>query len=235
MEWSALTDRLPALDVQWRIVDARESVAYSITLPLNDYSTDQWRKGDVFQSKYDFRLPITLKNGAYQLEFQVLDRTTRQPIEPRPTRLTTIEIDSRPRAFTAPTMAYPTDYRFDPLTTLIGANTDRAGNAVTVTLYWRAQAITSTNYTVFVELVRPDSQVAGQIDRWQIGGDAPTAVWTPDQIVADAYAFDVPGGERSEYQVWAGVYNAADGQRLPAYDAAGRRLPQDRALVMTLR
>jgi hypothetical protein len=223
MEWSALTDRLPALDVQWRVLDARESVAYSITLPLNVYSTDRWRKGDVFHSKYDFRLPVTLEPGHYQLEFQVLDRAT---------RLTPIEIAARPRTFAAPPLTYPTDYRFDQLTTLIGAKTDRAGNTVTITLYWKADAITTTNYTTFVQLVRPDGQTAGQIDRWQIGGDAPTATWVIDQIIADAYAFDMPDGE---YQVWVGVYNAADGQRLPAFDTQGQRLPQDKALVLTLK
>ena len=232
MEWAALTDQLPALDVQWNFVAAPGSTAYSTTLPLNAYSTDRWRAGDVLQSKYDFRLPITLASGRYSLEFQVIDHATHQPFTPRSTRLTPIEIGPRPRAFTAPPLAYPTNYRFDHLTTLIGANSDRAEDTVTVTVYWRAQTITATNYTVFVQLVRPDGQVAGQIDRWQIGGDAPTNTWARDQIIADAYPFDVPSGE---YQVWVGMYNAADGQRLPAYDAQGQRMPEDKALVLTLR
>ena len=198
---------------------------------MNAYSTDQWRKGDILQSKYDFRLPTTLTDGRYSLEFQVLDRATHQPIEPRSTPLTAIQIASRPRTFTVPTLAQPSNTRFDQLATLIGAEADRAGNTLTITLYWQAQAITSTNYTVFVQLTRPDGQVVQQIDRWQIGGDNPTATWAVDQIVGDAYAFDVP---RNEYQVWVGVYNAADGQRLPAFDAQGQRLPDDRALVLTV-
>lgn len=230
MEWLALTEPLPALDVQWHVVDANTALAYSLTLPLNTYSTELWRKGDVIQSKYDFRLPITLEPGTYQLDFQVLDRATHRPIEPRPTRLTSIEVAARPRAFTAPTLTYPANYRFAPLATLIGANTDRAANTVTVTLYWKADAITSTNYTVFVQLTRPDGQLVGQIDRWQIGGDAPTATWASGQIVADTYAFEAAPGD---YQVWVGMYNAADGQRLPAFDAQGQRLADDRARVLS--
>lgn len=232
MEWAALNDSRPALDVQWQIVDARDSVAYSLTLPLNPYSTDRWRKGDVLQSKYDFRLPATLTEGQYSLDFLVLDRATRRPIEPRPTRLTTIEVAARARAFAAPTPAYPTDYRFGSLATLIGAEADRAGNTVTVTLYWRAHTLTSINYTLFVQITRPTGEVVAQIDRWQINGDAPTATWAVDQIIAESYAFDLPGGE---YQVWAGVYNALDGQRLPAFDAQGQRVPHDKALVLTLK
>ncbi len=231
MEWLALRHPLPALDVQWSAVAANGSSAYSTTLPLNTYATDRWRKGDLLQSKYDFRLPATLPDGRYALEFQVLDRSTRRPIEPRPTTLTAIQIASRPRTFTAPALPQPGNIRFGQLATLIGAEANRAGNTLTITLYWRAQAITSTNYTVFVQLTRSDGQVVQQIDRWQIGGDNPTSTWVVDQIVGDAYAFEVPD---NEYQVWVGVYNAADGQRLPAFDAQGQRLPDDRALVLTV-
>jgi 4-amino-4-deoxy-L-arabinose transferase-like glycosyltransferase len=231
MEWLALHDQLPTLDVQWNVVAANDSIVYSTTLPLNAYSTDRWRKGDVLQSKYDFRLPTTLPDGRYSLDFQVLDRSTRRPIAPRPTTLTTIQIASRPRTFTAPALPQPSNTRFDQLATLIGAEANRAGDALTITLYWRAQAITSTNYTVFVQLTRPDGQVIQQIDRWQIGGDNPTSTWVVDQIVGDAYAFEAPN---NEYQVWVGVYNAADGRRLPAFDAHGQRLPQDRALALTV-
>lgn len=231
MEWLALRDPLPALDVQWSAVAANGSSAYSTTLPLNTYATDRWRKGDLLQSKYDFRLPATLPDGRYALEFQVLDRSTRRSIEPRPTTLTAIQITSRPRTFTAPTLSQPSNTRFGQLATLIGAEANRAGNTLTITLYWRAQSITSTNYTVFVQLTRSDGQVVQQIDRWQIGGDNPTSTWVVDQIVGDAYAFEAPD---NEYQVWVGVYNAADGQRLPAFDAQGQRLPDDRALVLTV-
>ena len=232
MEWTALTDHLPALDVQWNVVAADNIVAYSTTLPLNPYSTEQWRKGDVLQSKYDFRLPATLEPGTYALDFLVLDRATHQPIEPRATRLTPLEIVARSRSFSVPTPSYPINVRFDQLTTLIGAKTDRAGNTVTVTVYWQADTITSTNYTAFVQLVRSNGEVAAQIDRWQIGGDAPTSTWAQAQIVADAYVFDMPVGE---YQVWLGLYNAANGQRLPAYDAAGQRVTDDKVLAFTLK
>ena len=62
--------------------------------------------------------------------------------------------------------------------------------------------------------------------------DAPTSTWVQAQIVADAYAFDVPAGE---YQVWLGLYNAANGQRLPATNAAGQRIADDKVLVFTLK
>ena len=37
------------------------------------------------------------------------------------------------------------------------------------------------------------------------------------------------------YYLWTGMYNALDNQRLPALDAAGRRLPDDRVLLGQVR
>jgi hypothetical protein len=42
-------------------VDQNDRVVYSTTLPLNSYSTEHWRKGEVLQSKYDFRVPISVR------------------------------------------------------------------------------------------------------------------------------------------------------------------------------
>ena len=75
MEWASTSDRLPALDVQWEWAQ-NDRVVYSTTLPLNPYSTERWRKGEVLQSKYDFRVPITVQDGVYDLRFKVIDRAS---------------------------------------------------------------------------------------------------------------------------------------------------------------
>ena len=233
MDWASSSDRLPALDVRWSI--ARDGqTTYSTTLPLNSYSTDRWRRGEVIESKYDLRLPITLTAGTYQLEFQLIDHGTGQSFKAAPVLLTSIKVASRPRVFTAPqSIGNATDFKFDDLAKLIGADVEHSNGSIKVTLYWQAQNITSTNYTAFVQLVKLDGQVVQQIDSWQIGGDAPTNTWAPGQVVADQYTFDnVPS---SDYQVWIGLYDAANGQRLPATDASGNRLLQDRALAITIK
>jgi hypothetical protein len=233
MDWASSSDRLPALDVRWSI--ARDGqTTYSTTLPLNSYSTDRWRRGEVIESKYDLRLPITLAAGTYQLEFQLIDHGTGQSLKAAPVLLTSIKVASRPRVFTTPqSIGNATDFKFDDLAKLIGADVEHSNGSIKVTLYWQAQNITSTNYTAFVQLVKLDGQVVQQIDSWQIGGDAPTNTWAPGQVVADQYTFDnVPS---SDYQVWVGLYDAANGQRLPATDASGNRLLQDRALAITIK
>lgn len=236
MEWLAQADRLPALDVQWDFV-ANGIVIYSTTLPLNPYSTEKWRTGDVLQSKYDFRLPIEVPAGMYDLHFTVIDRATGQPLTNRAgesalVELTKVNVATRPRSFTSPTAAYPLDVKFDQVAQLNGVDVKRSGSAITVTLYWQAEAITTTNFTAFVQLIGADDQVQQQIDNWQIAFDAPTSTWIPGQVIADQYVFEVSSSAPSPdaAAIGVGLYNAATGERLPAY-AADRRLPQDRVVI----
>jgi len=235
MEWFTQADRLPALDVQWDFV-ANGTVIYSTTLPLNPYSTEQWRAGDVLQSKYDFRLPIEVPAGVYDLQFKVIDRATGQPLTDRAgesalVELTKVNVATRPRSFTSPTAAYPLDVKFDEVAKLGGAAVKRSGSAITVTLYWQAEAITTTNFTAFVQLIGADDQVQQQIDNWQIAFDAPTSTWIPGQVIADQYVFEVSSSAlSSDATIGVGLYNAATGERLPAL-TAGQRLPQDRVVI----
>jgi hypothetical protein len=230
MEWTSTADRLPALDVQWEWTQS-DRVVYSTTLPLNSYATDRWRKGDVLQSKYDFRVPITVPDGAYVLQFKAIDRASGQPLHDRATRLTTVNVASRPRDFTVPTATNPLDVTFDGLFKLVGADVNRSGTQLTVTLLWQGQALTTTNYTAFVQLLNADGTVAQQIDRWQIAFDLPTSTWLPGQVIADQYVFEVSSGTDSPGvpRLGVGLYDASSGERLPAFEA-GHRLPQDRLI-----
>ncbi len=230
MEWASTTDRLPALDVQWEWAQ-NDQVVYSITLPLNPYSTEYWRKGEVLHSKYDFRLPITVPPGSYEMRFKVIERATGQPLNDQATVLTTVVVGSRPREFTVPTADHPLDVTLGDLAKLVGADVNRSGTQITVTLYWQAQAITTTNFTAFVQILGADDQVQQQIDNWQIAFDAPTSTWLPGQVIADQYVFEVSSSAHSpEAAIGVGLYNAATGERLPAF-ATAQRLPQDRAVI----
>ncbi len=227
MEWASSVEHLPNLDVEWLLL-SNDQIVYSTTLPLNSYSTERWRAGDVLQSKYDFRLPITLPDGKYDLKFKLIDHITYQPLSDQTIRLTSVNLISRLRDFTAPAVQYPSNIQFGSIATLVGANRLQSDQAMTVTLVWQANQITTTNDTAFVQVINGD-QVVKQIDNWQIGGNAPTSTWAVGQFILDQYVFD---GASGQYQVAVGLYDAANGQRLTAIDSTGKRLPQDRALVI---
>ncbi len=230
MEWTSTVEHLPALDVRWEWTQ-NDRVVYSTTLPLNSYATDQWRNGEVLQSKYDFRLPSDVPDGVYQLRFNVIDRGGRQPLNDRSTLLTTVIVASRPRNFTRPDVTIPLDVQFGDLTKLVGADVSRSGTQITVTLFWQAQAVTTTNYTTFVQLLDTAGSSVHQIDRWQIAFDAPTSTWVPGQVIADQYVFEVSSSADSSDapRFGVGLYNAADGERLSAFED-GQRVPEDRVI-----
>jgi hypothetical protein len=204
-----------------------DRVVYSTTLPLNEYSTEHWRKGEVLHSKYDFRVPISVPDGAYDLRFKAVERSTGRPYNDRSTPLTTVNVGSRPRNFAAPLASSPLNVTFDDLTKLVGADVNRLGTQLTVTLFWQGQSVTTTNYTTFVQVINPDDSIAQQIDRWQIAFDAPTSTWLPGQVIADQYVFEVSS---DALRIGVGLYNAATGERVRASEA-GQRLPQDRVIL----
>jgi len=75
----------------------------------------------------------------------------------------------------------------------------------------------AVNYTVFVQLLDQEGQVAAQIDRQPQAGAAPTTTWLPGEILTDPYAINLPADlPPRSYRLIAGLYNAATGERLLA-------------------
>jgi hypothetical protein len=229
LEWALTAGLLSNLDINWLILKNGQLV-YSTTMPLNSYPSSEWSAGTVLQSKYDFRLPITLPAGEYDLDFQLLDRDHQTLISAGTTHLTSLHVDSRHRDFAAPPNSeYPFDVTFGDFARLVGADFAQTDQVLTVTVWWQAEQSTRHNYTTFVQIIKPDDQIDQQFDNWQIGGDSPTSTWLPGQIIRDQYVFRRPA---TAYQIGLGMYNAGNGQRLPAIAANGARLTQDRVRLI---
>jgi len=104
------------------------------------------------------------------------------------------------------------------------------GDAVRLTLYWKALTEVSDDYVVFVHVLDDRGWVRGQQDNQPQGGTYPTKAWSADTCVVDIYhvpvAADAPSGE---YALEVGMYRPGDGERLPTSgrdaDPAGRRIP----------
>jgi hypothetical protein len=99
----------------------------------------------------------------------------------------------------------------------------RPGEAVGVTLRWRALRAMEEDYTVFVQLVGPDGMLHGQVDAWPVQGTRPTSGWMPGEELRDAYEVrldaDAPVGR---YRMVAGWYLLATMQRLPVLNESGQ-------------
>jgi hypothetical protein len=103
----------------------------------------------------------------------------------------------------------------------------RPGGNFTLTLYWESLQPVVTDYTVFTQLLGPDWQLYGQVDRQPVYGQWPTSQWLPGQEFVDKFIIPVrdvaPNGE---YVVLVGLYDLNTGQRIPV-TGDGERVPDD--------
>ena len=84
---------------------------------------------------------------------------------------------------------------------------------VQVALAWRAEAITPTSYTVFVQLLGGDGRPLAQSDRLPHHEEEPrpTTSWLPHEYVLDTHHLPLPA---EPFTLLVGLYDAATGVRV---------------------
>ena len=91
----------------------------------------------------------------------------------------------------------------------------RPGQTLVVDLAWRSLAPTTTDYTVFTQLLGPDGRVHGQKDGPPVGGTHPTSGWKAGEVVVDRYALTVDAAAPpGAYRLIVGWYDLQSGRRL---------------------
>ncbi len=81
---------------------------------------------------------------------------------------------------------------------------------------WLPQGQPATDdYTVFIQLWQGGQPVAG-FDTPPLTGDYVTGLWAAGEVIVDPHRLDLTQLPPGEYQIWAGLYNAANGERLAA-------------------
>jgi len=127
-----------------------------------------------------------------------------------------------------PASAKPLDVRFGPAIHLIGYELAQSevhpGQAVDITLYWQADAPVSGDLHAFVHLLGEYEIVIAQRDGVPCMGGCPVRAWTPGAIIADRVLMALP---QTAYapdaaQLEVGFFALTTGERLAAYDAAGK-------------
>ncbi|HOG46409.1 MAG TPA: 6-pyruvoyl-tetrahydropterin synthase-related protein [Anaerolineae bacterium] len=94
------------------------------------------------------------------------------------------------------------------------------GEAIELTLYWKALRQTAVDYSASLQLVDGQGRLWGQEDHWHIAG-FPTSDWSVDEYRPDAYRLAVPPGTPpGDYRLRVGVYGQATGQALQVLEGA---------------
>lgn len=112
----------------------------------------------------------------------------------------------------------------------------RAGEPLTLTLYYESQTITSADLTRFVHLYCPaNSSLAAQNDSAPADGSNPTWSWLPGEVIAEQVSLTIANDARPGIcSLNIGFYDAQAGgqaQRLPVYDEDGQLLPDNQVTL----
>ncbi|RLC98366.1 MAG: hypothetical protein DRI77_05175 [Chloroflexi bacterium] len=136
-------------------------------------------------------------------------------------------IEVRPRSGDVPN---PIMVNFGDKMALVGYDLDRrslrAGETVTLTLYWRGLREMDANYTISTQLIDPAQVKAAQHDSWPADGAAPTTIWEPGRLVTDIHTLavgDVPSGVY-DVQVVVYVQEGEEFVHLPVISQKGEML-----------
>ncbi len=91
------------------------------------------------------------------------------------------------------------------------------GEALRLTLYWRAEKHIDAEWTAFVHVLSPDGSLLAGLDQQPMGGRAPTTTWSPGQMVAYTVVIPVPtAAVTGEHRIGIGWYQWPTLERLPA-------------------
>lgn len=235
--WEATAGRREDYRLRLELEGAAGQVVASLEVPLAGagYPTRRWPVGERVRQRYELPVPATTSPGTYELTANLIDADGR-PAGPERIRLAEVAVQGRTHLFTVPEISHEQEASLGGVVDFLGYDLAEAelspGDEVELTLYWRARKEMTTSYTVFTHLLDGASHIWGQRDSVPGDGAWPTTGWMAGEVVIDRYRFqvreDAPSGE---YQLEVGMYDAATGQRLPAFGPDGERLPDDRILL----
>jgi len=160
------------------------------------------------------RIPDDVATGDYRLRLELYDGAG-QPLYQ--SDLGPLAVTQTAREFTPPPLATPVGASFGGEIALLGYTLTGDGGERTLELVWQAEAQPTTDYTVFVHVLRADGACClWQADAMPRSGAYPTSRWVAGEVVTDSTSIALPGDAAAgEYAVEVGFYRAETGARLP--------------------
>jgi hypothetical protein len=206
--WQAEEAGIPDHDVVLTLGDA----TLHASAPVHGtYPFSAWAAGETAADRYGPRLPRDMPAGEYRLKLQVGSQTI---------DLGAVSVQATERVFDAPPIPYPFNVNLGDQVELLGydlsADVAAPGDALTLTLYWRALREMDESYTVFTHLVAANGTMPGQQDNLPVNGSYPTNLWLSGEVVVDIYEIPISAeAAPGEHMLEVGLYVAETGARLP--------------------
>jgi 4-amino-4-deoxy-L-arabinose transferase-like glycosyltransferase len=211
--WRAEESPLPDYDVTLGLGDV---VLYE-GAPVHDtYPISDWLAGEAIVDRYGLRLPRDMPAGEHTLSVEAGDLSIDLGI---------VIVQATERLFDVPPISHSLDVNLGDQVELLGYDLAEGsvspGEALALTLYWRALREMNESYTVFAHVVAADGLISGQKDNPPVGGNYPTDLWLPGEVVVDVYAIPIAADAVvGEHTLEVGMYVADSGARLPIVSAS---------------
>jgi len=240
LAWSATRPMAANYGISLRLFDAQDQLRVSLdTQPGYGFlPTSLWRPGELVTDRYVLSLPQDLPPGdGYHLEIVLYQVSTLEPVGQA--RLgdfalpleAPFEARQPPRSFSLPPLRHPLGVDFGGEVRLAGYELERGDDTLRLTLWWQALRDPQADYTVFVHVFDPATQVlVAQSDAQPRGGAYPTSWWSVGEVVSETVELRLGEAPQGMYQLAVGLYDRTV-TRLPATDSGGRRLPDDRMIL----
>ncbi len=108
-----------------------------------------------------------------------------------------------------------------------------AGQDLHLRLYWVALKRMSDDYTFYVQVLGRGGERIGGIDTYPGGGNYPTTLWSPGDVVSEAYSIPIATDVATPVAatVRVGVYAGTPQGSLPAFQADGAEIARNPAIT----
>jgi hypothetical protein len=238
-DWVALKPIAANYAVSLRLQDASGRTWVSLdTQPGYGFlPTSAWLPGENQHDRYTLGLPADMPHdGVFSLDVVWYRVASQQEIGR--VRVPGIRVDSSdaeteipppPRNFGVPPMQHRVGATFGDLIRFLGYDLAQDGVQLTLTLHWQALSDMGTDYKFFVHVFDPATdRIESQVDAMPGGNAYPTSRWVKDEVVSERVEWELGSGV---YWLATGWYDPTSADRLPALDAEGKPVLNDRLIL----
>ncbi len=193
------------------------------------YQTSLWTPDEIVPTHHSIRVPLRTLPGKYSIEIglsNILSQTRLDVLDARgnavDSRVIVGAVKVAPRATSAYNPSHSQSANFDQRIALEGYDVPagKPGEALPVTLGWRAQQTMDHDYTVFVHVLDASGAIVAQSDHQPQAGRYPTSIWDAGEAVRDDFTVNLPANlPEGKYNIEIGWYDLKTSQRLPVRDA----------------
>jgi hypothetical protein len=209
--WEAIQDlqKNYQISLAWFQDGRKVYEKYPVNL-VYDFSTHNWKAGEMWKGIYDFIVPPTLSAGIYEIKLQLSEEGNFLEYH----SMDFAEIDTPMRNFVSPNPTIITNKKWQNGLYLIGF--DKTDNQLK--MYWKTERQIFENLHWFAHLIDSDGKIVAQIDEVPVSWTRPTTSWTTDEYIKTEFVFD--GVSSGTYSIGIGWYNLHFNQRIFLEDSS---------------